>query len=508
MPRATLSIASAPPGITISPGLFGGFIEHFHRIVYGGIFDPGSPLADDRGFRQDVMDAVRELKVPVVRWPGGCFASGYHWVDGVGPDRQPHYDLAWRVSDPNRFGTAEFIAWCERIGAEPYICTNAGTGGPEEMAAWLEYCNSTAGGRWDRLRRQHGAETPYGVPWWSIGNENYGAWEIGAKGAGEWARLVTESAKAMRRVDPTVRLLTAARADLDWTLPLVEAAGDLLDGVSIHGYFDSLKVVDAPSPYLTCLRQALEPEADIRRTRAIIAAAGFEGKLTIAYDEWNLRGWHHPWTGANSIAARDRNDRHQTYTMADAVFTAGFLNSCVRQADIVTMANVAPLVNGRGPIYAGPDGLVKRTTFHVLSLYANHLGRERLDALATSPDLDCGDGVTVPAIDAVATRDGGDLTIAAVNRDPAIAHDLAVDIDRRPLTGTAARWTLEGDSPDAFNDPAHPERVAPATSQVDVTAGLIHLPPHSVTLLTLPYQGAEPLAGAWHGRPTAGWHRT
>jgi alpha-N-arabinofuranosidase len=158
----TLSVDLLRGAVPYSRLLFGQFIEHFHRQIYGGIFDPGSPLSDDRGFRTDVIAALRELRVPVVRWPGGCFVSAYHWRDGVGPERSPTYDKAWRVEEPNTFGTDEFVAWCREIGAEPYLCTNAGTGTPEEMSDWVEYCNGRAG-RWAALRRENGCVEPHRV---------------------------------------------------------------------------------------------------------------------------------------------------------------------------------------------------------------------------------------------------------------------------------------------------------------------------------------------------------
>src|SRR5690606_12555096 len=166
-PSAAISVISRAPRTPIDRGIFGSFLEHFHRVVYGGIVEPGSPLADADGFRTDVADAVRELGVPVVRWPGGCFVSSYQWLDGVGPERTPTFDKAWRVDDPNTFGTAEFVRWCELVGTEPYICTNAGTGTAEEMADWVEYCNASGGGRWASLRRSHGSDQPFDVRLWS-----------------------------------------------------------------------------------------------------------------------------------------------------------------------------------------------------------------------------------------------------------------------------------------------------------------------------------------------------
>ena len=190
--------------------IYGQFIEHFHRQIYGGVFDPGSPFADEDGFRTDVLEALRRIRVPILRWPGGCFVSSYHWKKAVGPERTPVFDKSWRVEDPNLFGTDEYVALCRRIGCEPYICTNAGTGTPEEMSDWVEYCNLKDQGEYARLRTKNGHSEPYGVRYWSIGNENYGSWELGAKGVGEWGRLVLESAKLMRHVDPAWRKRSAS----------------------------------------------------------------------------------------------------------------------------------------------------------------------------------------------------------------------------------------------------------------------------------------------------------
>ena len=166
--------------VLYDPMLFGGFIEHFHRQIYGGIFEPGSPLSDESGFRVDVIEALKELNMPVVRWPGGCFVSAYQWLDGVGAERTPAYDKAWRVEDPNTFGTDEFVLWCKAVGTEPYIAVNAGTGTIEEMSDWVEYCNQTLG-KWAALRKANGFEKPHNVKYWSIGNENWGVHEPGTR---------------------------------------------------------------------------------------------------------------------------------------------------------------------------------------------------------------------------------------------------------------------------------------------------------------------------------------
>jgi alpha-N-arabinofuranosidase len=459
--------------------------------VYGGVFEPGSPLADERGFRMDVVEALRELRVPVVRWPGGCFVSAYHWLHGVGPQAQrlPSYDKAWRVEEPNTFGTDEFVAWCRLIDAEPYICTNAGTGSAEEMSDWVEYCNLPSAGRWARLRIANGSPAPHAVRYWSIGNENYGASEMGAKTIAEWGHFVAEAAKMMKRVDPTLKLFAAALPDADWTLALLRSAGQYLDSVSIHGYWDGLWQDNRPSDYATCIMRGGQPDESIRLTEQVIAVAGFAGRIGIAFDEWNLRGWHHPssddWPA--DIAARDKNDLNEIYTMADALFCAGFLNTCLRHADSVRMANMAPVVNARGPLYVHPGGLVMRPTYHVLWMYANLLATHVAPATVISAAYEHA-GQAVPVCDAIATCDEGaqQWRVALINRHASAPLTCQVHIDGQPLHGAHAATLLSGDSPAAYNGIEQPNRVFPARSTLTFDeAGHVTLPPHTLAIVEM-----------------------
>ncbi len=399
-PAAVVAVDTSVKARPYSNLLFGGFLEHFHRQIYGGIFEPGSPLSDAKGFRKDVIAAVKELRTPIVRWPGGCFVSAYHWKDGVGKDRQPSFDKAWGVEDPNTFGTDEFVEWCRLAGIEPYICGNAGTGTPEEMSDWVEYCNP------------------------------------------------------------------------------------------IHGYWDGLWVNDQPSDFATCMMRSTQPEASIATVERLLDATGFRGKITIAFDEWNLRGWHHPGIdtgfGPAQIQARDRNDLNGTYTMADALFSACFLNSCLRHADTVKMANIAPLVNTRGPLFVHPKGIVRRTTFHTMSMYANLLQPRVARATVTGDPFHHGNGA-VPAVDAVATCDEArkNWRIALVNRHPSATANCGVQFDGTAATGTCQATVLSGDSPEAFNDVERPDRVVPRRVELTFHDGAVALPPHSLTILEL-----------------------
>jgi alpha-N-arabinofuranosidase len=471
--------------------IFGQFLEHFHRQVYGGVFDPGSPLSDKNGFRTDVVEALRELKVPIVRWPGGCFASAYHWRDGVGPNRQPSFDKAWGVEDPNTFGTDEFVKWCRLIGAQPYICTNAGTGTPEEMSDWVEYCNLSGKGRNARMRKSNRVAEPHNVRYWSIGNENYLGGEIGAKTVEEWAPLVRESAKMMRAVDSDLRILAAATVSGNWTPPLLKAAGKYLDFISIHGYWDRLWQRDThPSDYLHCMAFCDAPEKQILQAVDLLNQNGFADRIKIAFDEWNLRGWHHPGFpggGADQldeIKERDENDINATYTMADAVFSASFLNACLRQAKHVHMACMAPVVNVRGPLFVHPKGIVKRTTFHVLKMYSDLLQPNVVDCKLVSDKMQIEQN-PVSALDAIATctPDGKRVAIAAINRHPDTPLRLKIALHNASVAHPRTITTISGDSTDAFNDIANPSRVAPKTVALNANLESLELPPHSISIL-------------------------
>ena len=483
---ATVVPVAEAKGMKYSPMIFGHFLEHFDTQVYGGIFEPGSPLSDGDGFRKDVIEALREIKCPIVRWPGGCFVSDYHWKYGVGPEREPMWNKAWAVEDPNTFGTDEYVKWCRKVGCEPYICTNAGTGDEEEMSDWVEYCNLSVG-KWGRARKANGYEKPHDVMYWSVGNENWGRHEIGAKTVEQWGPLVRESAKMMRGTDRRIKLFAAATPDERWTLPLLNAAGYLLDYVSVHGYY----VWGNSNPYLTCMMRTQRPEADIQRTIGILEKAGFGGgKIGIAFDEWNLRGWYHPGLGqykrgaVMDYAARRQNDVASIYTMADALFAACFLNTCLRHCDIVKMANFSPAVNTRGAIFAHPKGIVKRTSYHVFWMYT-HL----LEPNVVPVSLDCGelsDGkAKVPVLDAALTisDDGRRRVLAVVNKSP----DNAVSLDVSSLTPAASlrATVLDGDSPDAYNDIGAENRVVPHQATLAVTGGKVSLAPHSLHCIVL-----------------------
>lgn len=487
------------------PMLFGHFLEHFHRQIYGGVYDPTSPFADEDGFRQDVLDALRAIKTPIIRWPGGCYVSAYDWKRGVGKERTPTFDKAWRVEESNAFGTDEFIALCRKLNCIPYLCTNAGTGTPEQMSDWVEYCNLPNQGIYARQRIANGHPEPHNVKFWSIGNENWGGHEIGAKDCDEWGRMVRESAKMMLRVDPTLELSAASIDDLDWNLNLLRTAGSYLDWISIHGYWDFSPDGLTYEDYNTVILHTGEDiSGKIARVRAYLTALGLEKRIKISFDEWNLRGWYHPniidiWDRDGKrqedaafyrdevIGPRDRNDINATYTMADAVFSAAFLNTCLRNCDLVGMACFSPVVNTRGAIFTHRDGIVLRPQYYVFALYANLLKQNVLNAWfeegTTISGTIRGERRTVDAVDAVVTWDESGYAIAAINKHPEKDAVLSLSI----VDGQAAQMRLHiltGPTPDAYNDIGLTQ-VGVTTTEWQPMDAKVTLPAHSVCVIEL-----------------------
>lgn len=482
-----------------SPLIYGHFIEHFHRQIYGGIYDPNSPLSDEDGFRTDVIDALKKIKIPILRWPGGCFVSSYHWKDAVGSKRMPFFDKAWRVEDPSTFGTDEYIMLCRKLNCEPYICTNAGTGTAEEMSDWVEYCNLETEGKYAKWRIENGFPSPHKVKYWSIGNENYGFWEIGAKDSKEWSRLVKESAKMIKHVDPLTQLSAAALTDLDWNIHLLTEAGDFLDWISIHQYWDPINQTNDYADYEQTMAYTHRIGHSIEKMRGLLTAMNLEKKIKIAFDEWNLRGWYHPnvhtiqqgITKEEYLYPRDKNDDNTKYTMADAIFTACFLNELNRNCDIIGMANYAPAVNTRGCIFTYPEGIVLRSTYHVFDLYVNYMGDIVLNTWSENMPFitvqnKAKENLDISALDILVSKwsDKPGIAVAAVNKDPLNSQSLQLDI--AGAKGNVKHFCLMGESTESYNDINHEEAKIEEKDLGNFSDNReIILPPHSINIIQI-----------------------
>ncbi|MCK9793441.1 alpha-N-arabinofuranosidase [Isoptericola sp. 4D.3] len=437
---------------------FGSFVEHLGRCVYTGIHDPAHPTADADGFRQDVIGLVRELGVSTVRYPGGNFVSGYRWEDAVGPvaDRPRRLDLAWHSTEPNLVGVDEFMRWCARAGVEPMMAVNLGTRGVQEALDLLEYCNVPGGTAWSDLRRANGAEDPYRVKMWCLGNEMDGPWQTGHKTAHEYGRLATETARAMRQVDPDLELVVCGSSTSrmptfgSWEHTVLTEAYEHVDHVSAHAYYYE-DDGDLPSFLASAVDMDHFVDSVAATADAVRAAGKHTRRIHISFDEWNVwyqqRAESRPPSGDDwPVAPVLLEDR---YNVADAVVVGNLLISLLRHTDRVHAASLAQLVNVIAPIMTEPGGRVwKQTIFHPFALTAKHARGEVLQLAVDSPRHETARFGDVATLDAVATHDPetGDVVLLATNRS--VTEDLVLDVDLRGFPGLRVVEALTLANPD------------------------------------------------------------
>lgn len=417
----------------VSKNIYGNFVEHLGRCVYGGIYDEGSPLADEGGIRLDVLEAVKGLNVSQIRYPGGNFVSNYHWLDGVGPkgERPPRMELAWGRLESNRFGTNEFVGFARRIGAEPYFAVNLGTGTIEEAQRWVEYCNVKEGPYYAELRKKHGYPEPYNIRYWGLGNEMDGFWQMGHLNAEDYSKKAREAAKLMKLTSPGIKLIAAGssnyRPDADpngWNATVLHELRDVVDYIALHIY-----VGNVGNNYYDYLATPLALEERTQIVKGIIlkemAYAQRESKspIYIAWDEYNV--WYRT-VGRESMTGDHALE--ERYNLEDALVIAGFLNAFIRNADVVKMANMAQLVNVIAPIFTSRTGMFKQTIYYPLALFANNVFGTSLDVAVDCGTYDTGefpigfDGAStkqegVPYLDVSATYKDGGVVLCVVNRD-------------------------------------------------------------------------------------------
>ena len=405
----------------VPPRLFGSMVEHLGRAVYTGIYEPRHPRANSRGFRTDVLDAVGELGVSVVRYPGGNFVSSYRWEDGVGPvaDRPRRIDPAWHCTEPNTFGLDEFMAWTRRAGVEPMLAVNLGTRGVQAAMDLLEYCNIPGGTANSDARRANGAQDPYRVKLWCLGNEMDGAWQVGALPAREYGRLAARTARAMRMVDPGVELVVCGSSGAGmptfgaWERTVLEEAYDAVDYLSAHAYFRPEgergdQSDDRASFLASGVAMDRQIEAVVAECDRAQALRGSSKQLKVCFDEWNV--WYHgraesrPPQGDDWPVAPPLLEDH--YCLADGAVVGGLLISLLRHADRVRVACLAQLVNVIAPIMTAPGGgCWRQASFHPFAATARGAVGDVVAVpveCANVPTPQFGD---VPVLDAVATWD-------------------------------------------------------------------------------------------------------
>ena len=462
---------------TIAPldrNLFGSFLEQLGRAIYDGIYDPGSKLSDSNGFRKDVMQEVRSLGVPIIRYPGGNFVSGYNWLDGIGPkqDRPKVLDKAWDAMNTNQFGTNEYMAWCKAVGAKPLMGLNLGTGTPEQAADLLEYCNVDKGTKWSDLRRKHGYAEPYNVKHWCMGNEMDGPWQIGHMTATEYGMKAQDTARQMRAVDPEGLQLIACGSSgpqmptyLEWDREVLEQCYDYVDGLSLHRYLgntpdetggDSAKYL---ALNLTMDKQIAESLAVCDLVRGHKRS---KKQLWLSFDEWNV--WYRARTG-DAVDGHRKEAPHlleEIYDFEDALLVGGMLNTLIRNADRVKIACLAQLINVIAPIMTNENGLFRQTIYYPYSWALQYARGKVLNLLVESPTYEVnGFDQPVPYLDAVATMDGGNTTLFVLNRDLANAHAVELAWEDQAPSRVSVSQTLTGSDLKAVNGFDAPERVKP-----------------------------------------------
>jgi len=487
---------------TIAPldrNLFGSFLEHLGRAIYEGIYDPASSLSDSAGFRKDVMAEVRQLGVPMIRYPGGNFVSGYNWLDGVGPkkDRPRVLDKAWNTIDTNQFGTNEFMTWSKAVGSKPLMGLNLGTGTAERAAALVEYCNVEKGTKWSDLRRAHGIEQPYKVEHWCLGNEMDGPWQIGHMTATEYGLKAQDAARQMRAVDPSLKLIACGSSGpgmptyLEWDREVLEQCYEYVDALSLHRYIGNTKEeTDADSAKFLAMNLSMEQQ--IAETLAVCdLVRGHKRspkKLWLSFDEWNV--WYRARTG-DALNGHEQEAPHlleEVYNLEDALLVGGIVNTLMRNSDRIKVACLAQLVNVIAPLVTNASGLLRQTIYYPYRWALQFARGNVLKVLTESPTYEVSGMDQVPYLDVTAalTPDTGIASMFLLNRDLNKPHAVEIVWQDWAPTKVLSSTVLTGTDLKAFNTFEAPNRVAPQPADKPSTAGgrsRLELPARSYTVI-------------------------
>jgi alpha-N-arabinofuranosidase len=478
----------------VDPRIFGGFLEHLGRAVYEGVYHPDSPYADEDGFRTDVLDKLHRLRMTGMRYPGGNFVSGYHWYDGVGPreQRPTVRDLAWQSIEPNHVGTDEFMRLCRLMGWIPMLTVNLGTGTPEEARNWVEYCNSAVGTKYADMRAANGNKEPHNVKLWFLGNEMDGPWQLGHVPAEQYAILAQQAAKMMKDTDRALELVVCGSCNtelptyLEWDRQVLEYVGSYADYISLHRYVgndqgdtpDFLAVTNAID------RQIEEVDAVCRFVQSKTRS---KKRAYLCFDEWNV------WYRARTSKELDGGSQfappllEEVYNLEDALVVAGFLNSFIRHAHVLKIANLAQIVNVIAPLMTRGDQLLIQSIFYPLEMYSRRREGLSLLPVVLGPVYEAQANGRTCYIDASSILDQNKLNVFLTNRninEPAIVHinvenqDFSALDDAELLTGPDAKAVNSFECPDLLQSQPFAEvRISHGKATVE-------LPPLSVAAMT------------------------
>ncbi len=499
----------------INPNIYGQFMCRRPGCSEGGLYDPESSVADEDGLRSDVVRWVEATKPPLMRWPGGCTGTSYHWLDGVGPveERPRKIDLHFGWEARYEFGTDEFIAFCRRIGAEPHLNFAMGTGTLEEAAAWLEYCNSNFNTYYANLRRKYGHEDPYNVKYWQIGNENYGMWEIGHSTPQAYAVEAREYAKVMRRVDPSIELIAVGGGNeeallANWAWEVAPEVAPFVDYLSFHTYWHPSGLGD---PYYEVLAGPYRAENLINTLHSILEltqrARRNSRQLSIAITEWNAAP-----PGTMMANHPELNPFGPTYHLYDALAVASFINIMQRHCRDVKLATVAQTINVVGLIMVNQDQAWREPVYYPLLMQVEHSGPIALDTWVECSDTfdepNYANTVDAPMLSRWAARakletdiayldssttfdpETGKLYLSLVNQSRDDSIEIDIDILNAQVKASGAVHTLYHDDANAMNTPDQPDNVKAESARYDQFKSKFvwELKPHSYTILELDLQ--------------------
>ncbi len=478
----------------VDPRIFGGFLEHMGRAVYEGIYDPKSSHADGDGFRQDTLSALRKLQMTAMRYPGGNFASGYHWMDGIGPkDQRPTVcELAWQSIEPNQFGTDEFIKMARMMGWTPMFTVNLGTGTPEEARNWVEYCNSPVGTRFANLRAGNGSEAPHNVKLWCLGNEMDGPWQLGHVPAEQYAILAQQAAKMMKDTDPSIETIACGSSRMsgpsymEWDCNVLEYLGPYADYVSLHRYIDNPNNDTADFLAATNLidRRIEHMEAVCRIVQAKTRS---KKRHFLCFDEWNV--WYRT-TGPQDTKGRGKFAPpllEELYNLEDALVVAGFLNSFIRHADSVKIANIAQIVNVIAPILTRGDEMLLQSIYYPFAMFAHRRDGVAIQPAVSGPAYESPSYGTVNYIDTSAILGDGVLHSFLINRNLCEETEVEIDPAGKKIDSILSAEVIYGSSPKASNTYENPYNIISRPLQTGVVIdgkAIIHLPPLSFAAVT------------------------
>ena len=498
--RARVILDPARPLTTLDRRLFGSFIEHIGRCIYEGIYDPGSKLSGPDGFRKDVLDEVRQLHVPIIRYPGGNFVSGYNWLDGVGPrkDRPRVLNRASNSLETNQFGTDDFIAWARAVGSEPLLAVNLGTGTPERAADLVEYCNVPGGTRWSDLRRKNGAENPYKVKYWCLGNEMDGPWQLGHMPAKEYGLKARDAALQMRTVDPSIQLVACGSSEvgmptyLEWDRETLEECYDDVDAISLHHYFGNGPETGGDTSKFLAANLLMDRQIEeISAVCDVVRGHKRRKKqIWLSFDEWNV--WYRKNTEAD-MNGQGKEAPHlveEVYNLEDALVVGGLIISLLRHSNRIRVACLAQLVNDIAPLVTNAQTVVRQTIYYPYAWALKYIRGNVLDLVVESESYEVPEIGKVPFIDVAATfePETGATALLLLNRDMNKDRELEIIWRQDAPVRIADCQVLTGPDLKASNTFEEPRRVIPQPLDPPAVGPRMtfRLPAHSYTMAYLP----------------------